>query len=89
MDLEDVRASFTCGINHIHEKELDTACLEIYSLPNARDGATYDLMGQSGECQGCPLQSILPRVTNGSGVKLDTKYGGGTKLQLLEVDNSG
>ena len=83
MDLEDNERLF-CGIDHIHEKELDRACLEIYSLKNKNAGNFYELLGQSTECQGCPLKSILQNVVNGSRVKLDTRYGGVTRLRLLE-----
>ena len=73
---------------HIHEKELDTACIEIYISSDTSPIVQYDLFGQSAECQGCPLQSILNNVKNGSIVKVDTRYGGLTKLSLLQNSNS-
>ena len=80
--------SSSSSLCHTHEKELDTACVEIYISPDASTIVQYDLFGQSAECQGCPLQSILNNVKNGSIVKVDTRYGGLTKLSLLQNSNS-
>ena len=80
--------SSSSSLCHTHEKELDTACIEIYISSDASPIVQYDLFGQSAECQGCPLQSILNNVTNGSIVKVDTRYGGLTKLSLLQNSNS-
>ena len=80
--------SSSSSLCHTHEKELDTACIEIYISPDASAIVQYDLFGQSAECQGCPLQSIFNNVKNGSVVKVDTRYGGLTKLSLLQNSNS-
>ena len=80
--------SSSSSLCHTHEKELDTACIEIYISSDASSIVQYDLFGQSAECQGCPLQSILNNVKNGSIVKVDTRYGGLTKLSLLQNSNS-
>ena len=80
--------SSSSSLCHTHEKELDTACIEIYISPDASPIVQYDLFGQSAECQGCPLQSIFNNVKNGSVVKVDTRYGGFTKLSLLQNSNS-
>ena len=80
--------SSSSSLCHTHEKELDTACIEIYISPDASPIVQYDLFGQSAECQGCPLQSILNNVKNGSIVKVDTRYGGLTKLSLLQNSKS-
>ena len=80
--------SSSSSLCHTHEKELDTACVEIYISPDTSPSVQYDLFGQSAECQGCPLQSILNNAKNGSIVKVDTRYGGLTKLSLLQNSKS-
>ena len=84
MDLEEVSSSLC----HVHEKELDTACLELSIHSDTSSGSRYELLGQSAECRGCPLQSILDSVVNGTIVKIDTRYGGVTKLRLIEHKTS-
>ena len=76
------------NLGHTHENELDTATLQLYLSSEEHHKYRYELLGQSSECQGCPLQSILDNVSTGSTVEIDTKYGGLTRLSLLAHSKS-
>ena len=73
-----------CGVDHIHEKKLDQACLEIYTPNNTTKGTFLELLSQRAECLGCDLQSVISNVINGSRVSVDTRYGGVTRLRIVE-----
>ena len=73
---------------HVHENDLDTACLDILLPLHSNHKNRYELFGQTSECQGCPLLSMVDNVENGTRVKIDTRYGGVTSLSLLEHNES-
>ena len=73
---------------HTHENDLDTACLDINFPVQATHKNRYELFGQTAECQGCPLLSMVDNVENGTRVKIDTRYGGVMSLSLLEYTES-
>ena len=76
--------AIVCGMDHIHEKKLDQACLEIYIPKNTTKGTFLELLSQKAECLGCDLQSVIRNVVNGSRLTVNTRYGGVTRLRILE-----